>query len=404
MNISLPDRTSAAAPRHSGGRVSLLALGTFAVGTDAFVVAGFLPRMADELGVSEAAAGYSVTVFAICYAVFSPLLATATATVPRRRLLVAALVVLGLANVGTALAPTFAILMATRVLAALGAAAYTPNAGAVASSLVSVERRGRALALVVSGLTVATAIGVPLGNLASRIMGWRTALGLVALLCLLVGVGLAVRLPRLASGTRTPLATRLGVLRNLDVQAILPVTVLGMAAAYTAYAYAIPAFDAVGVSPDATQWMLFLYGVGAVAGAQSSGKLTDRFGGTRVLITGYAVMTCTLAAFGSLSLAGIALPGLVGILAFTWGASSWCQTPPQQHRLIAAAPDEAPLVIALNSSGIYIGIALGTFIGGLAGSGNATWIFYSGAVIAVLAAIFLISTSRATANDRKGIR
>ena len=196
------------------------------------------------------------------------------------------------------------------------------------------------------------------------------------------------------SERRSPLAARLAVLRNPSVRVILPVTVLGMAAAYTAYAYAIPAFAAVGVSSDATQWTLFLYGVGAIVGAQSSGGLTDRFGGTRVLIAGYAVMVGTLAAFGSLSLAGVALPVLVGVLAFTWGASSWCQTPPQQHRLIAAASEEAPLVIALNSSSIYIGIGVGTFIGGLAGAGSAAWMFFSGAVIAVLAAGFLIATSR----------
>jgi len=364
------------------------------VGTDAFVVAGFLPEMAGEVGVTEATAGYSVTVFAICYAVFSPVLATVTATVPRRRLLAAALVVLGLANLGTALAPTFALLVVSRVLAALGAAAYTPNAGAVASSLVSGERRGRALALVVSGLTVATAIGVPLGNLASRFMGWRIALGLVAVLCLLIGAGIALLLPKLPGGNRVPLAERLSVLRNPGVRVILPVTMLGMAAAYTAYAYAIPAFDAVGISPHSAQWMLFLYGLGAVAGAQSSGRLTDRLGGTKVLILGYVLMVCTLLAFGSLSLTDVTLPALIGVLAFTWGASSWCQTPPQQHRLIAAAPGEAPFVIALNSSGIYIGIGVGTFIGGLAGSGSAPWMFFSGAAIAGIAAILLLSARR----------
>ncbi|MDN5737984.1 MAG: MFS transporter [Brevibacterium aurantiacum] len=395
MNIPKSfDASRTTATGQSGGRVSLLALGTFAVGTDAFVVAGFLPEMANELSVTEAAAGYSVTVFAICYAVFSPLLATVTATVPRRRLLVSALVVLGLANLGTAFAPNFALLLASRVLAALGAAAYTPNAGAVASSLVPQERRGRALALVVSGLTVATAIGVPLGNLVSRFMGWRIALGLVALLCLLIGAGLALLLPNLAGGSRVPLAERLSVLRNPGVRVILPVTVFGMAAAYAAYAYAIPAFDAVGISPDAAQWMLFLYGAGAVTGAQSSGRLTDRFGGTRVLIVGYALMVCTLLAFGSLTLISTVLPILVGILAFAWGASSWCQTPPQQHRLITAAPSEAPLVVALNSSGIYIGIGVGTLIGGLAGSGNATWMFFSGAAIAAITAIFLLSTRK----------
>jgi predicted MFS family arabinose efflux permease len=232
-------------------------------------------------------------------------------------------------------------------------------------------------------------------------MGWRVALGLVALLCMLIGAGLAILLPKLPGGNRAPLTERFAVLRNPGVRVTLPVTVLGMAAAYTAYAYAIPAFDAVGVSSNGAQWMLFLYGVGAVAGAQSSGWLTDKFGGPAVLVVGYSVMTCTLIAFGLLSLASIALPILVGVLALTWGASSWCQTPPQQHRLIAVASNEAPLVIALNSSGIYIGIGVGTFIGGLGGTGNASWMFFSGAVIAVIAGAFTAVTGRVTHRGRR---
>lgn len=228
-------------------------------------------------------------------------------------------------------------------------------------------------------------------------MGWRMALGrvhLVALLCALIGLGLAILLPALAAGVRVPLGPRLAVPRNPGVRLILPVTALGMASAYTAYAYAIPAFAAVGISVVSVQWMLFAYGFGAVICAQSAGRLTDRFDGTRVLVVGYAVMAATLAALGSLSMSSVILPALVSALAFTWGASSWCQTPPQQHRLVEAAPHEAPLVIALNSSGIYIGIGLGTLIGGLAGAENAAWMFFSGAVLAVLTATFLISTSR----------
>lgn len=107
----------------SGLRATLiLALGTFAVGTDAYVVAGFLPGMADSLHVTESVAGQSATIFAITYAILSPVLASVAARVPRRTLLVTALLVLALANVGSALAPTYLVLMASRVLAAAGAA------------------------------------------------------------------------------------------------------------------------------------------------------------------------------------------------------------------------------------------------------------------------------------------
>ena len=139
-------------PRRGLSSTIVLATGTFAVGTDAFVVTGFLPKMARTLDVSPQAAGQSVTVFAVAYAVLSPVLATLTARVPRRVLLVCALVVLGLANIGSALAPSYGVLVATRVLAAFGAASYTPNAGAAAAALVQPAQRARALAIVLGGL------------------------------------------------------------------------------------------------------------------------------------------------------------------------------------------------------------------------------------------------------------
>lgn len=372
--------------------MSSLALGTFAVGTDAFVVAGFLPTMSTDLDVSVAVAGQSVTVFAVAYAVLSPVLASLTATIPRRRLLVLALSVLALASLGSALAPTFAVLMATRIVAAAGAAAYTPNAGAAAATLVPLEKRGRALALVVSGLTIATALGVPLGTVAARVMGWRLALAAVALLCAAIAVLLLLLLPRLDGGAPVPLRARFAVLRNPTVRTLLPVTILGMTAAYTAYAYAVPAFASVGIPADGSPWILFAYGVGAVIGAQTSGRLADRYGGTRILIAGYAVMACGLAAFGALSASSLVVPALVAVLALVWGASSWCQSPPLQLRLINAAPEQASLVIAFNASSIYIGIGTGTAIGGLAGAANVPAMFLTGAAIAVVTGAWVLAT------------
>ena len=146
------------------GRTLVLALGTFAVGTDAFVLAGFLPDVAASLHTSTARAGQAVTVFAAAYAIASPLVATLTARLPRRALLVAALAVLAIANAASALAPNLPLLLISRVLAAGGAAGYTPTAGAVSAALVRPEMRARALSVVVGGLTVATALGVPLGT------------------------------------------------------------------------------------------------------------------------------------------------------------------------------------------------------------------------------------------------
>ncbi|GAA3470466.1 MFS transporter [Nonomuraea roseola] len=370
----------------------VLALGTFAVGTDAFVVAGFLPEMAASLHVSEAAAGQSVTVFAAAYAIGSPVLATLTARLPRRWLLVGALVVLGLANLGSALAPSLPVLIATRVLAALGAAAYTPNAGAVAASLVRPESRARALAVVVGGLTIATALGVPLGNVAAQWLGWRSALGLVAVLSVVVAAGVFAIMPWLPGGPRVPLRTRLAVLRHPAVVRVLPLTVLGMGAAYTAYAYSVPALEGVGVS--AIGLMLFLYGVGAVTGNLLSGYATDRWGARRVLTIGYALMALTMGVLAWLAASGAVIPVGVGALMVVWGASSWCQTPPQQHRLISASPGEAALLVSLNSSAIYAGIGLGTVLGGLTLTSGASWMYGTAALLALAALAFTTSHPR----------
>ncbi|ALC32341.1 MFS transporter [Streptomyces sp. CFMR 7] len=384
-------------------RTFVLALGTFAVGTDAFITAGFLPSMARSLDVSASAAGQSVTLFAAAYAVLSPVLATLTARLPRRALLVGALTVLGLANLLSALAPNYPVLMVSRVIAAAGAAAYTPNAGAVSVMLVRTELRARALAVVIGGLTVATALGVPLGNVAARWTSWRIAFIGVAALCAVCAIGVLLVMPRLPGAGRVPLRTRLSVLRAPGVLSVLPLSTLGMAACYTAYAYSVPALDSVGVPGSAMVLMLFLYGLGAVVGNLVAGQTTDKIGAVRVLMGGYVVMALTFAVLAWMAFASVeGLTALVGVLAFTWGASSWCQTPPQQHRLIAAAPQEASLVVSLNSSGIYLGIGLGTVIGGLSLSSGLGFTYALGATLAAVSLGWLLLTARVTEAGNTG--
>lgn len=382
--------------RTSGGlgRTLVLALGTFAVGTDAFILAGFLPDVATSLHTSTASAGQAVTVFAAAYAIASPVVATLTARFPRRLLLVGALIVLALANAASALAPNLPLLLASRVLAAAGAAGYTPTAGAVSAALVRPELRARALSVVVAGLTVATALGVPLGDAIGSVMGWRAALGLVAGLCLVTALAAGALMPALPGSAPVPLSARLAALRRPGVATVLPLTVLGMAAAYTVYAYAIPALHALGIAHGATAWMLSAYGLGAVAGNLAAGIAADRLGPTRVLAAGYTLMVASMAAFALLAATGVHAPILIAVLAVAWGASTWCQTPPQQHRLFSAAPAEAPLLMALNASAIYVGLGAGTAAGGLLVAAGAATMFTVAAVVACLALIWLGVTAR----------
>jgi signal transduction histidine kinase len=239
----------------------VLALGTFAVGADAFAIAGFLPSMADALHVSAADGGQSVTVFVVAYAILAPVLAVTTAHVPRRVLLIGSLLVLGVANLGSALAPDLATMIASRVLAAAGAAAYTPIAVAVCATLVRPGHRGRALAMVVGGMAAAAVLAMSLGGVADRLFGWRTAVGTLSLMCFVACLGVVRTMPVLPY---IPFGAVAGVFRRPGLPAALSITVVGMAAGFTVYAYSVLALSDVVVPEIVAVLTLFLYGVGAV--------------------------------------------------------------------------------------------------------------------------------------------
>ncbi|GLY83565.1 sensor histidine kinase [Actinoallomurus iriomotensis] len=252
----------------SGGRVLavpgelsptlVLVLGTYAVGADAFVIAGFLPSITDALDVSTADGGRAITAFVLTYAVLAPVLAVTTARVPRRVLLAGALTVIGLANLVSALAPSLPVLIGGRMLAAAGAAAYTPIAARVCTALVRPRARMTALTLIIGGMAVAVTLGLAFGEVAGGWLGWRAALGAVSLVCLLAGAGVALTLPSLPARSR-PRLPRLPVL-----PAVVPIAVLGVVVAFGAYAYGVPELNALGLPDAAAVVVLFAYGLGAM--------------------------------------------------------------------------------------------------------------------------------------------
>ncbi|MEV7780049.1 MFS transporter [Kitasatospora sp. NPDC088351] len=344
-------------------RLLLLALGTFAMGTDSMVIAGILGPVAGDLGVSVPAAGQLVTVFALAYALLAPLLAALTARWPRRRLLLSALAVFTAANALSALAPGYGFLLATRVLAAAGAALYTPTANAVATTLVGPERRGRALATVLGGMTVATALGVPLGTWVGR-SDWRLTMWLVTALGAAAFAGLALLLrglpaPAAAPGLRARLAP-LGERRVLGAAATTLVFFLAFQSVYIYLATAVA--PATGGRSERLSLVLLVSGLASVAGSWLGGRLVDRIGVRRVLLWG---STVAAAAFTALPWASASMPGALTYAAVT-PLAGWAVSVALPHRLASIDPANAPLLISLNSSALY----LGTAAGGAAGSAS----------------------------------
>ncbi|MFE3501108.1 MFS transporter [Kitasatospora sp. NPDC059160] len=376
-------------------RLLLLALGTFAMGTDSMVVAGILGPITADLHVSVGAAGQLVTVFALGYAVLAPPLAAATARWPRRRLLLTALALFSAANALSALAPTYPLLLATRVLAAAGAALYTPTANAVATTLVAPERRGRALATVLGGMTVATALGVPLGTWVGR-TDWRLTMWLVTVLGLAALAGLALLLRDLPAPTAAPtLAARLAPLASRRVLGAAATTLTFFLAFQSVYIYlATAVHGATGGDADKLSLILLTAGVLSVAGSWLGGRLVDRAGVRAVLLTGSAVAAC---AFTALPWLGRSMPGALAYAAVV-PLAGWAVSVALPHRLASIDPANAPLLISLNSSALY----LGTAAGGLAGSAAITvlgtrWFPLAAAVLALVAC----ATAAATTRDQR---
>ncbi|MEV0228203.1 MFS transporter [Nonomuraea sp. NPDC050786] len=373
-------------------RLYPLAVGNFAIGTGMFVTAGLLPPISKDLGISSSAAGQLMTVFALAYALLSPVLAALTARLSRKTLLVVAMGVFVFGNVLTALAPTYPLVMATRVISAAGAAMFTPTASGVANALTEPERRGRALALVMGGLTVSSAIGVPLGTWLGGASGWRATLWMVSGLGVIGFIGVAAVVPSVRIPASGRLRERFAPLGDRRVLAVLTTQLLMFAAAFAAYTYIGSLFD---LPLPAVLWA---WGLGGIVGNQLGGRFTDLYGPRRMVLLGLAASTVFMAL---IPIANIALPVAL-VWAFLWGALGWLVAPAQQFRTVGAVPGNVPIGLGLLSSAQYVGL----FVAGLAGGAALDWYGRAGVVVlatalGLAALLFTLATYRPAAISPK---
>ena len=372
-----------------------LCLGAFAIGTEGFMIAGLLPVLAADLGVSVPAAGQLVTVFAVTYSVVKNVKATMLGNVARRRVLIGALAIFAVGNLVAAGAHSFGQLMAARVLLALAAGVFLPTANAVATSLVPPARSGTALAIITGGGTVAVALGVPLGAWIAAQGDWRATFMACGALSALATAGLAFGLPRALPHSVTTLAQRLSVARRPGMLGALAVSALWAAGGFTFYTYVAPFFvQGLGFAPQHVGIVLFLVGSFAALGTGLGGHMTDRAGVARVLAVSSAGIVL---AFSVLSLSVQMLHGttagtVAGAIAIgavvLWGMAGWGFGPAQATRLIRLAPDVSPITLSLHASAVYVGIALGSTVGALAlahgGPGMLGWAAAACHVVAVV--------------------
>lgn len=347
--------SSAAGP----GRWALL-FGNFVIGCGVMVVAGSLNDLTRSLHVSVAVGGQLITVAAAVMAVGAPLLAAWVSGMDRRRLLAWSLVWYAVGHASCALAPDYALLAPLRGASVLAAAVFTPQAAAAIGWLAPPEQRGRAITFVFLGWSMASVFGMPLHSYIGEAFGWRYAFGLVAVLSLVGAFWVWRALP---NGVRPPALGRSAwaeVFTHPALMAIVTVTALSGAGQFTLFAYFAPYYRQVLQADASTVSGLFAwFGGFGLLGNLLLSRYVDRVG------AGWAVTVLLIGIATSLALWPWAntLAHVMAVI-LPWALGCFASNSAQQARLGAAAPALAPALMALNTSAIYIGQALGAAGGG----------------------------------------
>lgn len=345
----------------AGRALGALALGGFTIGTTEFATMGLLPQIGANLGVSDPVAGHAITAYALGVVIGAPLLTLLAARLDRRRLLMFLMAGYAVANVVSAAAPSIGWLVAGRFLAGLPHGAFFGVGAVAGTAVVGAARRGRAVATMMAGLTVANIIGVPVSTALGQQLGWRAAFLLIGVLGALTLVALSVGLPRdLPRGSGSP-RRELAALRSVRLWLAFAAAAVGFGGMFAVYSYIAPTMTRVSGAPERlVPVVLAVFGIGMTLGTVVSGRLVDR-SVRRTLLLGFPLTLASLIAFGLLA------PWLWPAVAafFAMAVTSQLVAIGLQALLMDLAPAAPSLGAALCHSALNVANANGAFVGGL---------------------------------------
>jgi MFS transporter, DHA1 family, chloramphenicol resistance protein len=380
----------------------VLAVAVFAQGTSEFVLAGLVPGVSADLGVSVAQAGYLTAGFAVGMVVGAPLTAAVGRHLPPRWTLSACLAVFVLAHASGALTDSFGVLLGTRFVAALANAGFLAVALSTATRVVPAGRRARALSVLLGGTTLALIAGVPTGALLGELWGWRSALWAIAGLSATALVAVARLTPdRPGQGPVRPrldLRAELRTLRSLDLLRHLSLGVLVNGATFCAFTYlAVTVTDGAGLDPSLVAGVLALFGLGAFAGVSAAGRLADTHGRLLLDVAGPALLA------GWIAWAALAdSPTAVWVLAPVQGGLSFAVGSTLIARAMAAAQGAPTMGGAFSTVALNLGALLGPVLGGasLGATGTDGPLIVSAALVAAAVTLWLVTARRPGAPTR----
>ena len=339
-----------------------LTVGAFGIGVTEFVIMGLLLQVSGDLGVSVPAAGLLMTGYALGVFVGAPLLTVATRRLPRKTTLLVLMAIFTVGNLACALAPSYGALMAARIVTALAHGTFFGVGSLVATSLVAPDRKASAIAVMFTGLTLATLLGVPFGAWLGLAFGWRATFWAVAAIGLMALAVLAVFVPKARQAAPpVALSEEFAVLRRPQVLLGLAMTVLGFGGVFAIFTYIQPILtELAGYSKAAVSPILLVFGAGLVAGNLAGGRWADR-----------SLAPALIGTLGLLALvmlgAGFAFHDRIGALVATFllGAAAFATVAPLQLRVLQVAGGAGQgLASSLNIAAFNLGNAFGAWLGG----------------------------------------
>lgn len=375
--------------------VNAFLFGNFLIGTGVMLAPGLLVVLSTDLATTVPQTALLITIAAVVMCFGSPILATLTSRMDRRSVLTGSLALYAVGHALCALAPNLTTLIIVRSVTLLGAAVFTPQAAATLGLVIAPERRAAAITAVFLGWSVASVFGSPASAWLGAHIGWRGTFALFAAFCVIGVIWVWRIVPRGLHGTSLSRDAWLQVLRHPALIAILLVTVVGASGQFTTFAYIAPYIGAtIDSSPNTLTFALMLFGfAGVVGNVWATRRIAIQGASSNVAISIMSMSAGMLV----LAIAGSWLAAFV-VGALAWGGGVFANNSSQQARLVVASPALSGASIALNTSMIYLGQALGTTIGGvvIAGSGY-RWLPLCGALVLLMALLLSWRADRRSA-------
>ena len=341
-------------------RIYFLMIISFVIGMVELIISGILDLIAEDLNVSIGQAGLLITVFALIFAVASPILLVMTAKIERKRLTLVCLYIFLIGCIVTVFAPTFSILFIGRIILAISGALLIILCLVMAPSLAGEQYKGRAIGIVSMGVSASLVLGVPIGIIIGNSFGWRAPFVLVTVLTALSIIGVHILMGRVEPKPQIPLRQQLAAFKNHKITLGLTTTFLYMTGHSIMYAYFKPYLEAT--TDFNANWVSVIYlifGFAAVFGGGIGGLMADLLGSRKTMVIALVVFSALFFVFPYTT---DFLP-LFFIILIVWGILSWAISPAMQTYLIETAPESSEIQQSLNNSALHLGVAVGSVIG-----------------------------------------